>query len=400
MAPLTLSAGLVLLGTLAASVAAQSTDPGWYCFQHQGTCPIGLVVTGLCTGGPNEGCKDKDIPCSNDDKPKTAVLCSDFAPLPPLTGAPSPSEVEGKDVVEAPVPAPMEAKETSNLRGTPPPSEVQWVGGAKGSNLVCPGNSVMIGNCRGQGKKCNGFEHSIACDTSIQIMKTDANCYWEYSKGHNHGSCADTRYVAAGACASPAKAPKACSGSANGLYCCQAHARPWQPAKGYWKLAGSVSGGGGFEETIEEGVTTTDTHSLTQTWEHSVTHSWSIGFSFMGFSSSYTVSYEYSHSISRMSSHSVTHETSQSCSAQCPPKDNQNIWVYQWIMEMGRQGDNQPTTTATTCNYFCLYAEKPTPPACPLSACTNDVCSECDPAARKQAASTVSVSDVAVSALS
>lgn len=133
-----------------------------------------------------------------------------------------------------------------------------------------------------------------------------------------------------------------------------------------------------MEIDIEWGITSTSTYSKQSTWTEELQKSVSYGISFLAFSASTSVTETISKQISVSMSSSFSISESKTCKAQCP-SHNGTWYMYQWIMKVGEIIDTDVVPFYT---YSCLYVcpnSKDFVPKCPLDACANTNCTQCDP---------------------
>jgi hypothetical protein len=398
------------LGGVGLLALVTAGTPTWTCQDNGvwGVCAPGQVVVGSCSGKNKQSCLAQ---C--DDPTRTgsvdAFLCDDLDnnaldPLPDNTtnATKRSTTLAAHDVAHA---SPT----------TPPTTTLEWVCGKAGYEVQCPVNAttnqtgVVVGFCgSGESAACkidsvkghfgcdhkkghDMVNHAVACEMGFEVtLDEEQECYHECMDAQEYKTCA-AGYVAVGHCGG-ASNPKcghtvtecqAYPRTFSAMKCCQVRKPEWAPAEGRWELAASVGGGGQISQKLSEGIMTTDTKSVTHSWSKSVTHSISMGFSFFGFSFSTSVSKTVSRSVSNTVTHSTTHTLTNTCEAKCDTHpDGLSVFLYQWHMDFKRGYGTAfmaPTTTLDTCNYYCIYAQNPKPPACPLGACADDQCTVCTP---------------------
>jgi hypothetical protein len=405
---------------------------GWWSCHTGGTwgmCAPGEVLVGTCSGKGEQSCLDK---CAAPDMTASAFayICDDInneaQPFINTTNTTKNAAAGATAAPAAAAPPPPGGMARADSRGSgptsrkrpsaaaPPPSTVSWICGKAGEAVTCPLNTttretgVVVGLC-GSGaqasckidsttghKGCDhkkGHDkanHAIACDMGYRVTVAEEDCYHECSDSQEWKSCA-AGYTAVGHCADGAKAK--CGRSVpdcaqyprtfSALKCCKVHKPDWSAPEGRWNLAVSGAGGANVSETLVKGILTTDTRTITKSWSKSVQTSISMGFSFAGFSFSASVSTDVCNTVSNSVSQSTTHMLENTCEAKCPAHpDGLPVYLYQWHMDFKRGYGTaymDPATTLDTCDYYCIYAQNPKPPACPLGACADDQCTVCTP---------------------
>jgi len=150
---------------------------------------------------------------------------------------------------------------------------------------------------------------------------------------------------------------------------------------GYWveKMSGSYQEPLSYSVTY--GYTTTDTTSTSSSFTTQLTTSIEAGVNFEGIGSSkVTVSASVSSTIASSVSNAITASTTITCLAQCLANTCESgiTFLYTWEMVFNRPWDPSQIeqTTLSSCNFVCTCGN---PPACPLGACSNSVCSVCLP---------------------
>jgi len=123
------------------------------------------------------------------------------------------------------------------------------------------------------------------------------------------------------------------------------------------------------------GYSTTDTTSTTSTIGLEMTTSIEAGTEF----AKVDVSLSVSSSISNTVESAISKTSDVTCSAQCEINTCSSgiTYLWNWNMAFRRPWESTASTIMDSCNWICTCTSAP--PACPLNACANTVCSQCLP---------------------